>query len=266
MLKRILLSLEDPEKPLLGPNIWMLKKIGLLLPDDKIEKFAYICVHELATWFVISQFMELYTIRSNLDLVITNLKISMLSIVCVVKANTSVLWQKNWHEVIDYVTVADKEERDDVDRTRAQILESYTKYCRKITYLYWFLVFTTFLTVTTTPLLKYLTEMYFETQTAPEDIEEFYHIFSSWMPFEKNHGIGSWITVMWHTTICAYGATIVAAFDVTAMVIMVFFGGKLDLTRERCKQMMGVGEKGLTEEEATKIFRKMHRTHILMMK
>lgn len=266
IIKRLLLTLEDPDKPLLGPNVWMMKIPGLLLPKTKFGKYTYIFLHELVTFFVVTQFMELYEIGSNLDLTITNLKISMLSTVCVAKSNSCVYWQKNWLELIDYITAADREERDDEDPKRAKIVNSYTRYCRIITYLYWFMVFSTFVTTVTSPLLRYLTEAYLDSETENPDKEEFYHIFSSWMPFDKYHYPGSWITVVWHIGTCVYGAFIMAAYDVSAMVIMVFFGGKLDVLRERCKLMLGADGREMTDTEATEEFRKLHRTHVLLLK
>lgn len=260
MFKSFLLRLEDPQRPLLGPNYWFLGIMGLVLPKNPIKKMLYKLLHAIATVFVVTQFVELFEGRSDLDLVITNLKISMLSLVCVVKSNTYVLWQDRWIDVIDYITAADKEERDDADEIRTKILKGYTRYCRIITYLYWFLVFLTFLTVTGTPLLIFISSSAFRDRFR-DGTEPFPHIFSSWMPFDKFSWPGNWITVAWHAFICAYGAAIVASYDVSAVVMMVFIGGKLDLMRERCKQLLGEHDKGIDDYEAHRMIRKIHISH-----
>nr|CUQ99401.1 Olfactory receptor 18 [Manduca sexta] len=254
-------NLEDSERPLLGPNYWILKKMGLLLPKNKISKIFYILVHEIVTLFVVSQYMELYVIRSDLDLVLTNLKISMLSVVCVVKVNTFVFWQSDWKQVLEYVTKADMFERQNQDVPKSNIINSYTKYCRRLTHFYWGLVFTTFLTTTNTPFMRYLSSSNFRNNFA-NGTEMFPHIFSSWMPFNKNHSPGCWITILWHVLLCAYGAAIMAAYDTCVVVIMVFFGGKLYLLRERCSNMF----KNSDENASEATVKQLHGIHIQLIK
>ncbi|KAI8428409.1 hypothetical protein MSG28_007234 [Choristoneura fumiferana] len=265
MLTSFLKSLEDSNRPLFGPNYWLLNKTGLILPDNTLERIFYILIHEIATFFVITQYVELYVIRSDLDLVLTNLKISMLSIVCVVKANTFVIWQKNWRQVIDYINKADKFEREYQDETKGKIINSYTKYCRRVTYFYWGLVFTTVITVTTTPLMKWYSSSAFR-EGIKNGTEAFPHIFSSWMPIDKEHSPGSWITVFWHIGICAYGSTIMAAYDTSAIVILVYFGGKLDLLRIRCKEMLGAIGEVISNKDADAAVRQLHEIHVQLLK
>nr|AIT71995.1 olfactory receptor 29 [Ctenopseustis obliquana] len=261
MIKSFLESLEDPKRPLFGPNYWLLKKIGLVTPDHILSRMYYI----LHTIFVFSQYMELYVIRSNQELVLLNLKISMLSIVNMTKANTFVIWQSNWRQVIDYITNADNFERDNQDEAKGKIINSYTKYCRRVTYLYWVLVFSTLISVITTPLMKwYLSYDYREAYK--NGTEVFPHIFVSWMPIDKESSPGSWITVLWHSCICAYGASTMAAYDTSVMVILVCFGGKLDLLRIRCKEMFGVIEEAISDEEAEAVVRQLHEIHVQLLK
>lgn len=262
MIKSLIKSVEDPQKPLLGPNYWLLQKMGLILNKGLINKTIYIIIHEIVTVFVLTQYMELYVIKSDLDEVLTNLKISMLSIVCIVKANTFVFWQKSWKEVIEYVTQADKYERENVDVERSKILDSYTKYCRQVIHFYWILVFITFISVITTPLIKYLSSR----EAFDNGSEHFPHIFSSWMPFDKYSFPGNWITVIYHVLLCAYGAGLMAAYDTIIMVIMVFFGGKLQLLRERCKVIFNSNDSAMSDEQLDRTIRELHNTHVLLMK
>ncbi|KAJ2939592.1 hypothetical protein O0L34_g14308 [Tuta absoluta] len=258
-------TFEDSNRPLIAPNYWIMKNIGILLPDNKIGKAFYIFLHELVTFFVFTQYMELYLIRTDLDGVLTNLKISMLSIVCIVKTNTFIFWQSSWREVFNYITEADKYERDTRDDVKGKIIDDYTKYCRRVTYFYWVLVFTTFITVTHTPLLRFLSSANYRDELR-NGTELFPHIFSSWMPFDKYHSPGSWMTIVWHAFMCAYGAAIMAAYDTSVIVVLVFFGGKLDLLRERSKQMLGSGGRGVSDEHAAKMVRELHNVHVLLTK
>lgn len=263
-MKAILLSLEDADRPFLGPNHWFLRIMGLILPKNKLTIIKYIILHELVTCFVITQYVELYVIQSNLDLVLTNLKISMLSVVCMVKVNTFVFWQKDWQEVLQYVTEADKFERNSRDPEKKKIINAYTSYCRRVTYFYWALVFTTFLTTTSSPLIKYLASATFR-ENYHNGTEQFPHIFSSWMPFDKYSFPGNWLTVLYHIVLCAYGAAIMGAYDTSIVVIMVFFGGKIDLLRVRCKQMLGK-ENEVSDVEFKNTIRQLHRIHVMLLK
>nr|WCC57676.1 odorant receptor 26 [Papilio xuthus] len=265
MIAKFLESLEDPKKPLFGPNYWMLRKMGLILPDNKIGKVLYIFLHSFVTFFVFTQYLELFVIRSNLDLVLTNLKISMLSIVCVVKANTFVFWQCKWKQLIDYITEADKYERDNRDSIKKRIIAKYTKYCRKVVYFYWLLVCMTVITVTNTPLLKYLSSSKYR-DALTNGTESFPHIFSSWVPYDKYTSTGYWFTILYHALMCIYGGGIMAAYDTSVMVIMVYFGGKLDLLRERCRQIFGTNGLGVSNEEVGATMKELHSIHDLLMK
>ncbi|XP_063621027.1 uncharacterized protein LOC134793385 isoform X2 [Cydia splendana] len=246
MIKDFFQSLEDPNMPLFGPNYWLLKKLGLLLPKNRMERIWKIIIHEIVLVFVISQYMELYVIRSDLDLVATNLKISMLSIVVIFKANTFIFWQGNWREIIDYITEADKFERNNQDEAKGNIINTYTKYCRRVTYFYWMLAFFTYCTTIITPLIKYCSSEKFR-EGFHNGTEQFPHILSSWVPFDKENSPGCWFTVILHMGVGYYGGSVAAAYDTTVVVILVYFGGKLDLLRIRCREMLGTEGKGVIQ-------------------
>ncbi|XP_063531926.1 odorant receptor 49b-like isoform X1 [Cydia strobilella] len=265
MIKEFLQSLEDPNRPLFGPNYWLLKKLGLLLSKNWIDRIWKIIIHEIALLFVLSQYIELYAIGSNLDHVSTNLRISMLSIVVTLKANTFLFWQRSWRQVIDYITEADKFERHNQDEAKGRIINTYTKYCRRVTYFYWVLALTTSFTNIIAPLTKYCSSEKFR-EGYHNGTEQFPHILSSWVPFDKDNSPGCWITVMWHIGITYYGGVVSAAYDTSVMVILVCFGGKLDLLRIRCREMLGTEGKGVNDENAEEVVRQLHRTHVLLLK
>ncbi|CAH0728075.1 unnamed protein product, partial [Brenthis ino] len=265
MIRSFIASLEDPQKPLLGPSYWILKKMGLILEKNNLVKAMYIIIHEMVAIFVVTQYIELYVIRSDLDEVLTNLKISMLSIVCIAKANTFVFWQKSWRELIEYVTEADIYERDYNDTRKVKILNSYTNYCRRVIHFYWILVFITFASVISTPLIKYLSSATYR-EALINGTEHFPHIFSAWTLFDKYSFPGNWVTVINHILLCAYGSGIMAAYDTTIIVIMVFFGGKLELLRERCRTIFSFKGSSVSDEQAIRAIRELHNIHVVLMK
>ena len=113
--------------------------------------------------------------------------------------------------------------------------------------------------------MRYLTSSTFR-ENMRNGTEPFPHIFSSWMPVDKYHSPGCWVTVVWHTVLCAYGAAIMAAYDTCVVVIMVFFGGKLDLLRERSKQMFRSYETVISDEECKEVVQQLHDVHVAMIK
>ncbi|CAB3243880.1 unnamed protein product [Arctia plantaginis] len=258
--------LESTQRPFLGPNYWLLKHVGLILPDTQRLKIVYIMLHEVLTFFTITQYMELFVIWPDVNLMITSLKISMLSVVCIVKVNTFIIWQTSWRQILNYVTESDKFERTNEDLVMVGIINTYTKYSRRITYFYWALTFTTFFTTVTTPLIIYVSSSTFR-ENLRNGTENFPHIFVAYMPIDKYHSPGCWITVLWHVIMCAYGAGIMAAYDTCVVVVMVFFGGKLDLMRERCKQMFDSFEKdAISDHQHNEIVAQLSEMHTRFIK
>ncbi|XP_026328866.1 odorant receptor 13a-like [Hyposmocoma kahamanoa] len=265
MVTKFLESLEDHKQRLLGPNIWIMTSTGLLLPENNFFKVVYIIIHELVTLFVITQCVEIYVVRSDLDQVIENVKISLMSIMGVIKSNSFLFEQNRWKQVLEYVTEADEYERVHKDKIRGEIIDRYTKYCRRVTYFSFIFVFVTVVTVISTPLLNFLSSRNFR-EGFRNGSEPFPHICSSWTPFDKNHSPGSWITVIWHICMCAYGGSLVAAYDTSIIVIMKFFGGKLDLLRERAKLVLGPPGNRISDDEVKRMLRCLHHEHILLIK
>lgn len=85
MLKHILQKLEDPKRPLLGPNVRALRFWGLLLPDNVWRKYFYILMHILVTVFTATECIDVWYVKSDINLLLNNLKITMLATVSVVK-------------------------------------------------------------------------------------------------------------------------------------------------------------------------------------
>lgn len=269
MIHSFLKRLEDPKRAFLGPNLWSLKLTGLLLPNDRFGVFTKLFVHVNVAYFVITQLIEAYILKDDLGLVLTNLKIAMLSLTAIIKICSFIFFQESWHHLFNYITNADQSERENQDKGKQQIIVNYTNYSRKVTYFYWFLMFNTHLAhviaVVCQPLFLFATsELYrenFRNGTVP-----FPHIFSSWTPFDKEQSPGCWILVIWHYLLCVNGASVVGAYDATIVAVMVFFGGKLDLLRERCKSMFGKNGVGLSDEEFKVNLSHLHHIHLEVIK
>lgn len=93
----------------------------------------------------------------------------------------------------------------------------------------------------------------------------FPHLFSSWTPFDKDASPGCWFLVAWHYFVALTGTSILVSYDPGVLVLIVFFGGKLDLIRERCKDLFGRGEE-LSEGEVQANLRQLHSMHVELIK
>nr|AJF23809.1 olfactory receptor OR48 [Planotortrix octo] len=264
MFREFLDRLRTEEMPLLGPNTWFLKTIGLRLPKSKIKKVFCVILHEIVTFFVITQYIELFSVTDDVDTMITNLKSSSLSIICVIKSNTMLLWQDKWLEAFEYVTEADKFERVTGNPARDKIVTRYTKQCSLVTYYYYLLLFFTNFGVISLNLFVNMTNVEFRAALNNGTVP-FPHIFSAWTPYDRNTFPFTWITVVWHVFITTTGAVIISAYDTAAIVLMTFFGAKFELLRLRCAELFQEGEP-VTEEEFDERVRQVHTLHTQLVK
>lgn len=261
-MKSFLANLENPDRPLLGPNIYSLQKWRMYRPE--YSGFSSNTIHILGTLFVISQYLELWLIRSDLQLALRNLSVTMLSTICVVKAISFISWQKQWKEVIEYVSYTEKRQLEKNDKVANAIIKEYTKYSRMVTYFYWFLVTATVITVVLAPLIGFLSSKELRERirngTAP-----YPEILSSWTPFDRTRGFGYWLSILEHSGICVYGGGVVASYDCNAVVIMSFFAGQLKLLSVDCERMFD-GIEVISHEEAMKRIQQCHNHHVNLIK
>ncbi|XP_030020708.1 odorant receptor 4 [Manduca sexta] len=262
MLERLSKYLENPNHPLLGPTLYGLKCWGMWQPLG-VNRIIYNAIHFFAILFVISQYVELWFIRSNMELAIRNLSVTMLSTVCVIKAGTFVFWQKSWNDVIDYVSGLENIQLSKRDRITNSVISEYTKYSRSITYSYWVLVTATVFTVILAPLVGFLSSsdkdlMLNGTLAYPE-------IMSSWLPFNRSRGFGYWVAAIEHSLICFYGGGVVANYDSNAIVLMSFFAGQLKLLSINCARLFNDNEV-LKYSDTMKRIKDCHHHHVEIVK
>ncbi|GBP69367.1 Odorant receptor coreceptor [Eumeta japonica] len=257
-MQKILKLLEDPKRPLLGPNAKLLKFMGLLLPKNGILKAFFYFMHVSVVVFVTSEYVDIWFNRSDMNLVLNNLKISMLATVSVAKIVTIMLRQRDWRDIIDYVTRVDKEEREKEDPAVKAVVGQYTKYCRKITYSFWVLISTTVYIVVIYPMAKLCLDKTYR-QSVKNGTGDFMEIVRSWAPFDKRNIYWYLFASFYQATECIYGLGVMASVDTTVVVIMVFFGSQLVLLRKKCSQIFGEEHETITEELALERVKECHR-------
>lgn len=265
MLFKIFKNLEDPVHPLLGPTLWGLQAAGLWQPNKGFSRIIYDILHLFVIVFVLTQYIELWLIRSNLEMALRNLSYSIIITICVVKAGTFILWQKYWKEVFENVTLIEKKQQRKHDVKTKKIIAKYTKYSRNVTYFYWCLVIATIFSIVLAPLVIYLSS-----HKLREDIRNgtaaYPDILSSWAPFDKTRGFGYWVLVGVHTFICFFGGGTVANYDSNAVVLMTFFAGQFEVLKRTCEKLFGNGQEYISYDEAIRRIRDCHAHHVQLIK
>nr|WCC57510.1 odorant receptor 53 [Papilio machaon] len=264
MGNKILKNLEDNDHPSLGPTLYGLKLWGMWQPKRGFSSFIYNLVHISAIMFVFSQYVELWIIRSDLEAALRNLSITMLSSVCVVKAGTFVLWQKDWKYIFDYVSSLEKNEINKNETVTCKTIKEYIAYSKKVTYVYWCLVTATVFGVIIAPVASFISSANDE-QMNNNCTKGYPEIMSSWVPFDKTHGIGYLAMILEQTLICFYGGGIVANYDSNAVVLMSFFFGQLKLLKLNCERAFEESS-GVDSHEYINKIRKCHEHHSNLVK
>nr|CUQ99411.1 Olfactory receptor 30 [Manduca sexta] len=262
---RLLKKLENAERPLLGPNVKALQFWGLLLPKYRLKRYFYLTMHFLVTLFTFTECVDVYFVKSDMNLLLNNLKITMLATVSVCKVNTFLYWQKRWTDIIAYVTRADLNQRNTKDEKKLALIKKFTLYCRKITYLYWFLMYTTVVIVVAQPIFKYAFSKNYR-DNVRMGTETYLQVVSSWVPFDKNTIIGYIAASIYQTYAAIYGGGWITSFDTNAMVTMVFFKAELELLRIDSGNIFGNIGRPVDKSIVLRRLKNCHRRHLDLVK
>ncbi|XP_075984946.1 odorant receptor 4-like [Anticarsia gemmatalis] len=261
MLK-LLKNSGDPFDSALGPTHFGLQFWVLM---QKNRRNLYNALHISALIFVLSQYVELWIIRKDLELAMRNLSVTMLSTVCVFKAGTFVFWEKSWSELLDYVSNLEVKQLSKKDPLTKNIIDEYTRYSRKVTYFYRVLITATVFVVIMAPLFSFLSSVEYRDRIRNGTVP-YPEVLSSWVPFDRTRGFGYWVVSIEQAFVCFYGGGVVANFDCNAVVIMSFFAGQLRLLSANCDRLFDDGDKLVTYKTAMKRIKECHYHHLYLMK
>lgn len=262
---KILQKLEDPKRPLMGPTYFELELAGLFLPKKKITRYIYIFLHVILMIFVVTEFIEMWFLRYNLILLFNNIKVSMLSAISATKVLTFFKWQKYWRQLIDYATKVDLSYRRTACPEMKVIIDKYTLYARRFTYFYFILVSTTCVIVCTQPFVKYFSIPSYR-ENVRNGIEPYAEVVSSWVPFDKTKLWGYLAVSAYQIFGSVHAVGWITSYDTNSIVLMVFFGGQLDLLRCRCARIFGTEDEMVTDEEAKKRLIQCHIEHVELIR
>ncbi|XP_063548071.1 odorant receptor Or2-like [Cydia strobilella] len=265
MLKKYVARLEDPNSALLGPTLWGLQSWGMWQPNSGLSRIIYNLIHLAAILFLVSQYVGLWFIRADLNIALRNLSFTMLSMVCVVKACTFVVWQTYWRDVIQFVATLERSQLQRKDKTTSTIIEGYTKYSRNVTCFYWGLVTATVFTMILAPLGDFLSSSE-QRELMMNGTIPFPQIMSSWVPFDKTKGFGYWFQIVEHSLIGFYGGGIVASYDANTVALMSFFCGQLEILVANSKRLFSEDGNPVSYSEAMERIKQCHMHHLSLIK
>nr|WCC57456.1 odorant receptor [Papilio glaucus] len=258
MLHRLTQKLEDPKRPLLGPNLKALRFFGVLLPDNFCAKYLFVFFNLMVVVFIATEYIDIWLTRSELDHVLVNLKSSMSSTFNGFKVVTMYIWQTRWKHIIAYVTRADVELRKSTDPHN-------TEYCRRITYTYWVLIFITGFTVILHPLFKYITQPTYR-YMVHNGTELGLAVVPSWVPWDKSKFSGYIAASLYQSYATIFGIGWISSFDTFAIVILVFFRVELEVLRNDCGYIFGTEDAPVDEVETCRRIKQCHKRYIDLLK
>ncbi|XP_061379913.1 odorant receptor Or2-like [Danaus plexippus] len=233
----------------------------MCLSDRKSVRAIYSIVLWLSIMFVITEYIELYCIRSNLTAALKNLSNTTLTHVTVIKVITFIIWQKDWMSVMNHVSTLELCQLNEKNEDTINIIRKYTKYSRNLSYCYWALVLISVLIFGFGPLAHYFFLVYMNEWDTP-----FPEIVSSWVPFDKTSDPGRWVLTVTQIMMAFYNGATLGIYDSNVFVLMTFFSAQFEILRLNCERIFDSGHEGITYSETVQRIQKCHYHHVYLVK
>ncbi|XP_035452568.1 odorant receptor 82a [Spodoptera frugiperda] len=254
--------LEDPKNPLLGPTLKGLYLFGLWQTGGKFRTVVYNLIHLTTFFFVTSQFVDLYFVRHDINKVLNNMSLTVLSVICLAKCFSYVFWQSEWRKLAQSISEEELKEIKNGDPIILKHMEGYTKYTRIITYMFWTMVLITNFLLILTPLLKYVSSHSYreEIRMGTEPLPQ---ILCSWFPFDNERMPGYLISVIVHIIMGSQGSGVLAVYDMNAVAIMSYLKGQMIILREKCNSLF---DDVTSTQDVLDRIKECHRHHNVLLK
>ncbi|XP_023948092.2 odorant receptor 30a-like [Bicyclus anynana] len=262
LLRKIIATvkgLEDPKYPLLGPNLTGLYWFGLWQCGNKIRDGLFNFLHVCSLLFVASEFVELYFMRNDLMRVLFNVSVTTLSLVAISKTMTFIYYLPRWRVLCKNISAEEIDATKNGDPVVKSLMRKYTVYSRKITYLFWSVMFLTNVVTLTSPFLKYLTVQSYR-EMVKNGTEPYPQILSSWFPCDKTKMPGYFVAIAVHIIMTSQGTGVVAVYDANAVAIMAFLKGQMMILRYKANRIFG-GKNEIPRHEILANIKECHRLH-----
>ncbi|XP_050682077.1 odorant receptor 49b-like [Leptidea sinapis] len=214
--------IEISKYPCLGPNLSLLKFVGLWHPIlDRTAKIKLVLF-----FFIISFFFSQY-LKCVISFNIVSVKLILQYApfhLGIIKACFFLKDYKHWISLIEYISIIETAQLS--DKRVAKVMKSYIKYSRMVTYSFWTLAFFSNFSIFSEP------------YRSNHDTENssYVQIFDGYNPFSRvpsGYYFGIAIQTILGHVVSAY----VVGWDTCIVSIMIFFAGQLQISRVYCKRI-----------------------------
>lgn len=252
-------GLEDPQYPLLGPNLKGLYWFGLWQRGDKIRDGLFNFLHICSLLFVVSEFIELYFTRHDVMQMLFNATVTAIGLVSICKTVFFITYLPHWRILVANISAEERNALKNKDLTVIKMMRDYTVYSRAITVTYWLVAVLTNAVTMSAPFLKYVTAPVYR-EMVRNGTEPYPQILSSWFPFDKNKMPGYFVAVLINVIMLTQGAGVIGVYDANIVVIMSFFKGQMRILRYKSQSIFG-GVEEISREEVLDNIKECHRLH-----
>ncbi|XP_075984719.1 odorant receptor 4-like [Anticarsia gemmatalis] len=255
-------GLEDSKNPLLGPTLKGLYLFGLWQTGSKLRTIVYNSIHFSTLLFVVTQIIDLYVVRDDINKVLNNMSLTVLSVICFAKCYSYVMWQADWRKLAQEISAEEIFQIKKQDPSIQKRIDDYTKYTRIITYMFWVMVFGTNLLLIVTPFLRYASSQNYRDEISSGK-EPPPQILCSWFPFDNNKMPGYLVSIMVHLFMGSQGSGVLAVYDMNAVAIMSYLKGHMIILREQC---CCIFDEATSMRDVLDRIRECHRHHTVLLK
>lgn len=253
--------LEDPKNPLLGPVIKGLYLFGLWQSDTKYHKHLSNIFHFSGVLFFISQIIDNYLLRYDLNYVLGNMAIFSINFTALVKCYFYIYQLNRWKQLVAEISEEEQRQIDKRERTVDVLMKKYTKYARNITYFFWIMITVTGSIFALLPLLRYVSSKSYRSDVIG-GIKPIPQIMFSWFPFDEKKMPGYVGAVVTHVMMIVRSTGVLGVYDMNAVNIMCYLKGQLSILREKSRNIF----EDAAAEEALSRIRECHKHHNILIK
>lgn len=190
------------------------------------------CVNWL---FLASQYIDLYKVWGNLENMTTNISVTSLTTIGVIKIFTFYGYRKKLDELVTEISRVEVNIiKNQCSRVKS-LLYKYVKTARRVTYFFWTLTFCTILVFFIIPPIEYkLSSTYHKTYSNGSEYWTYERpmIFSTWFPFDKYSLPNYYIAYLIQIIFGLLGASYHAIWDMFVVTMMVHFIGQLRILQK----------------------------------
>nr|AJF23800.1 olfactory receptor OR35 [Planotortrix octo] len=251
-IRNIFKFLEDPEHPSVGPHLHLLRLTGQWHPNDSIPIRLKLVVFFVIVLLFSSQYVKCFMgIEINSLLLILQYAPFHMGII------KTIFFQKDyskWKELIGYMSSTERRQLNEDKSEAEQVMDSYIKRGRRVTYFFWALAFFSNFTI--------FSEPYQKNQTVENGTDVYVKIFNFFTPFNQDVPPGYYVSMAIQTVLGHIVSAYVVAWDTIVVSTMIFFAGQLKISRIYCVRVIETG----SAEQSHRNIVMCHRFHGSLVK